>query len=142
MGIPVAFLVADALGLPLHIARKKEYKVPGEIVVRRKTGYDESHISFNGLQEGKSYWFVDSLLSGGGTLRAAMLALNLAAAKMAGALFLVSKMGEKRATELAELTNAPLVAVLHIDVVRAADATGGEARGYRLRVSDGFKLRA
>ncbi len=142
MGIPLAFLVADALRVPLHIARKKEYKVPGEIVVRRKTGYDESHISFNGLQEGKTYWFVDSLLSTGATLRATMLALNLAGAKIGGAICLVSKMDEKEAAPLVEAVNVPLIALLALKVVAGPEETGGEAPGYRLRVSDGFQLRA
>ncbi len=142
MGIPVAFLVADALKVPLHIARKKEYKVQGEIVVRRKTGYSESHISFNGLQEGKHYWFVDSLLSTGATLRSTMLALNLAGAKMAGAVFLVSKQDEAEAAKLSAAVGAPLIALLTLKVVSGAEQTGGEARGYRLRVSDGFQVRA
>jgi adenine phosphoribosyltransferase len=142
MGIPVAFLVADTLKVPLHIARKKEYKVQGEIVVRRKTGYSESHISFNGLQEGHNYWFVDSLLSTGATLRSTMLAVNLAGAKLAGAVFLVSKMDEPEAEVLAKAVGAPLVALLTLKVVSGAEQTGGEARGYRLRVSDGFQVRA
>lgn len=142
MGIPVAFLVAEALKVPLHIARKKEYKVPGEIVVRRKTGYSESHVSFNGLEEGKTYWFVDSLLSTGATLRSAMLALNLAEARLGGAVFLVSKMDEEEAAKLAEAVSHPLVALLTLKVVSGVEETGGEARGYRLRVSDGFKVRA
>lgn len=140
MGIPVAFLVAEALKVPLYIARKKEYKVPGEIVVRRKTGYSESHIAFNGLEEGRSYWFVDSLLSTGATLRSAMLALNLANAKLGGAVFLVSKMEEEAAAKLAEAVGHPLVALLTLTLVSAAEETGGEARGYRLRVSDGFQV--
>ncbi|HEX9709702.1 MAG TPA: phosphoribosyltransferase family protein [Candidatus Thermoplasmatota archaeon] len=142
MGIPVAFLVADALHVPLHIARKKEYKVPGEIVVRRKTGYSESHIAFNGLQEGRTYWFVDSLLSTGATLRATMLALNLAGAKIGGAVFLVSKIEEKETAPITESVHGPVVALLTLKVVNAAEQTGGEARGYRLRVSDGFQVRA
>lgn len=141
MGIPLAFLVAKALKVPLHIARKKEYKVPGEVVVRRKTPYSESHVSFNGLEEGKTYWFLDSLLASGGTLRAAVLALNMAGARMGGAVFLVSKLGEEQARKLTDLTKAPIVAVFHVEVVSAATATGGEARGYRVRVSDGFTIR-
>src|SRR5690349_10347550 len=141
MGIPLAFDFAKEVHAPLHIARKKEYKVPGEIVVRRKTGYSESNLSFNGLEEGKTYWFVDSLLSSGATLKAAMLAIKLAGAKFGGSVILVSKMDEAGAQKLAQMTAAPLYALVTLSVVNAASETGGEARGFRVRVADGFSVK-
>jgi adenine phosphoribosyltransferase len=142
MGIPLAYDFAKEIKVPLLIARKKEYKVPGEIVVRRKTLYSEANLSFNGLTEGKTYWFVDTLLSSGATLKAAMLAIKLAGAKLGGTAILVSKMDEAAAQKLAQMTGAPMWALLTLSVINAASETGGEARGYRVRVSDGFSVRA
>jgi adenine phosphoribosyltransferase len=142
MGIPLAYDFAKELHVPLLIARKKEYKVPGEIVVRRKTAYSEANISFNGLAEGMTYWFVDTLLSSGATLKATMLAVKLAGARLGGSVFLVSKMDEAAAQKLAQMTGAPMWALLTLSVVNAASETGGEARGFRVRVSDGFAVRA
>ena len=142
MGIPLAYDFAKELKVPLFIARKKEYKVQGEIVVRRKTAYSEANLSFNGLVEGKTYWFVDTLLSSGATLKAAMLAIKLAGARLGGTVILVSKMDEAAAQKLAAMTGAPLWALLTLSVVNAASETGGEARGFRVRVSDGFAVRA
>jgi adenine/guanine phosphoribosyltransferase-like PRPP-binding protein len=110
--------------------------------VRRKTGYSESHIAFNGLVEGKSYWFVDSLLSSGATLKAAMLALRMAGAKTGGSVFLISKMREEEALKLAQMMKAPMFSLLTLQILSAEQETGGEARGFRIRVSDGFQVRA
>lgn len=142
MGIPLAYDFAKELKVPLFIARKKEYKIPGEIVVRRKTSYSEANLSFNGLVEGKTYWFVDTLLSSGATLKASMLAMKLAGAKLGGCVFLVSKMDEAGAQKLAGMTGAPMWTLLTLSVMNAATESGGEARGFRVRVSDGFAVRA
>jgi adenine phosphoribosyltransferase len=142
MGIPMAFEFAQEVRKPLFIARKKEYKTPGEIVVKRRTGYSETNLSFNGLQEGKTYWFVDSLFSTGATLKATMLATKLANARIGGSVFLVSKMDEEGAAKLVEMTKAPIFAMLSLAVINAAKETGGEAHGFRVRVSDGFHVRA
>ena len=142
MGIPLAFEFAQEVRAPLFIARKKEYKTPGEIVVRRRTAYSEANLSFNGLEEGKNYWFVDTLLSTGSTLKASMLALKLAGAKVGGSVFLVSKMAEAQALKLSQMTSSPIFALLTLQVLDAAKESGGEAHGYRVRVSDGFHVRA
>ena len=140
MGIPLAFEVAKELKAPLFIARKKEYKTAGEIVVRRRTAYSEANLSFNGLQEGKNYWFVDTLLSTGSTLKASMLAIKLAGAKVGGAVFLVSKMDEAQGLKLSQITGSPIFCLLTLAVMDASKESAGEAHGYRVRVSDGFHV--
>ena len=55
---------------------------------------------------------------------------------------LVSKMDDAGAQKLASMTGAPMFALLSLSVVNAASETGGEARGFRVRVSDGFAVRA
>lgn len=142
MGIPVAFMAAGAMHLPLLIARKKEYKIPGEIVVRRRTAYSETNLSFNGLEEGRSYWFIDTLLSTGATLKSSMLALKLANAKVAGAAFLVSKMNEDQAQQLADLTGIEIKSLLALATLKVENGEGGAGHGYDVRVSDGFVVRA
>lgn len=142
MGIPLAFDFAKEIKAPLFIARKKEYKTPGEIVVRRRTAYSEANLSFNGLEEGKTYWFVDSLFSSGATLKASMLAIKLAGARLGGSVFLVSKMNEEGAQKVVAMTGAPMWTLLTLSVANVESESGGEARGYRVRVSDGFAVRA
>ena len=141
MGIPLAFDFAKDLKVPLFIARKKEYKVPGEIVVRRRTAYSESNLSFNGLEEGKTYWFVDSIISTGATLKASMLAMKLAGARLGGCVFLVTKSDEPATEKLAKMMGAPIFALLALAVVDAKSESGGELRGFRVRVSDGFSVK-
>lgn len=141
MGIPLAFAFANLIKAPLFIARKKEYKVPGEIVVRRRTGYSESNLSFNGLEEGKTYWFVDSIISTGATLKASMLAMKLAGGRLGGCVFLVTKGDEATTEKLVKMTGAPIWALLSLSVVDAKSQTAGEVRGFRVRVADGFAVK-
>jgi hypothetical protein len=50
-------------------------------------------------------------------------------------------MDEAAAQKLAQMTGAPMWALLTLSVVNAASETGGEARGFRVRVADGFSVR-
>ena len=70
MGIPVATELGRRLGLPVAIARKRPYGLPGERLVAAKTGYGASTLHINGVPPGTRVTVVDDVVSTGGTLAA------------------------------------------------------------------------
>jgi adenine phosphoribosyltransferase len=91
MGIPVAISVSMETGIPLLIARKRPYGLPGEILVTKKTGYSKENIYVNGLESDDHVVFVDDVLDTGGTLKSIAAALEEHSIDVEFALFLVSK---------------------------------------------------
>ncbi|MHA1728928.1 MAG: adenine phosphoribosyltransferase [Promethearchaeota archaeon] len=75
-GMIISTLIALKLNKPLFIIRKRSYKLKNEICVRRKTGYDESDLFINGIQDGDKIIIIDDLISTGGTINAILTALN------------------------------------------------------------------
>ena len=53
MGIPLATAVSLDTGLPMIIARKRQYNLPGEIIIEKVTGYSKEFLYINGIQEGE-----------------------------------------------------------------------------------------
>ena len=50
------------------IIRKRQYSLPGEVVIEASTGYAKNQLFINGLEKGDSVVLVDDVLSTGGTL--------------------------------------------------------------------------
>ena len=76
MGIPIATSLSLKTGIPFTIIRKRKYGLPGEIEVVQKTGYSESKLYINGLEENEDIIIVDDVLSTGGTLKAVVNAIK------------------------------------------------------------------
>ena len=68
MGIPLATLLSHKTRKPFVIIRKRQYNLPGEVVIEASTGYSKNRLFINGLQKGDSVVLVDDVLSTGGTL--------------------------------------------------------------------------
>jgi adenine phosphoribosyltransferase len=68
MGIPLATLLSYKTGRPFVIIRKKQYGLPGELVIDAPTGYSMNRLFVNGLSTGDRIILVDDVLSTGGTL--------------------------------------------------------------------------
>ena len=75
MGIPLAVPISLKLGIPYSIIRKRRYGLPGEIELKRSTGYSSGDLYINGLVRGDKVVVIEDTLSTGGTVRALASAL-------------------------------------------------------------------
>ena len=91
MGIPLATAVSLDTGLPMIIARKRQYNLPGEIIIEKVTGYSKEFLYINGIQEGSRVLFIDDVYDTGGTLRAIRRGLLANNIDLVEAFVLVSK---------------------------------------------------
>ena len=80
MGIHIGSVLSVMTDIPMNIVRKREYKLPGEVVVDQTTGYSKGVLYINGIKEGDRVVIVDDVVSTGGTLRALLAALTIAGA--------------------------------------------------------------
>jgi len=91
MGIPLATAVSLNTGIPMVIARKRKYNLPGEIIIEKTTGYSKEFLYINGIQEGSRVLFIDDVYDTGGTLQAIHLGLLANNIDLVEAFVLVSK---------------------------------------------------
>lgn len=91
MGVPLAAVLAMATGRPYTVARKRAYGLPGEVVVRQRTGYGESEFHVLGLGRGQRILVVDDVVSTGNTLRALVEACRKAGAEPMKVLLAINK---------------------------------------------------
>ena len=70
MGLPLTAPLSMATGVPLVIARKRSYGLPGEVGIDQTTGYSKGAMYLNDLKPGERVAIVDDVLSTGGTLEA------------------------------------------------------------------------
>lgn len=68
MGIPLATALSIETGIPSLIVRKRQYNLPGEVAVDKKTGYGNSTLYINDLNPGDKILLIDDVVSTGGTL--------------------------------------------------------------------------
>lgn len=68
MGIPLATLLSHKTRKPFVIIRKRQYGLPGEVVIEASTGYSKNRLFVNGLKAGDRVVLVDDVLSTGGTM--------------------------------------------------------------------------
>lgn len=76
MGIPVATALSLTTSIPMVVARKKPYNLPGEIEVEQKTGYSKGKLYINGIRKGERVILIDDVVSTGGTASATIEALK------------------------------------------------------------------
>ncbi len=81
LGLPVGSLVAQRLGLPLAVVRKRRYPVDG-IEVEYTSGYEEGKYYVYGVEPGDRVYLVDDAVSTGGTIKAVAEALERAGAEV------------------------------------------------------------
>jgi len=56
-------------GIPMVIARKRQYGLKGEIEINQETGYSKGSIFLNDIKNGENLVIIDDVLSTGGTIR-------------------------------------------------------------------------
>ena len=76
MGIHLATALSLATDIPFVVIRKRQYGLPGEKEVYRKTGYGSSNLYVNDLKEGERILLIDDVVSTGGTLVALIKTLK------------------------------------------------------------------
>ncbi|MFH1789243.1 MAG: hypoxanthine/guanine phosphoribosyltransferase [Candidatus Altiarchaeota archaeon] len=76
MGIHFAAVLSVETGMPLNIVRKRQYWLPGEVVLDQATGYSKGKLYINAVNAGDRLLVVDAVISTGGTLTAVLNALK------------------------------------------------------------------
>ena len=95
MGIHIASVLSQKTGLPVNIVRKKQYWLPGEVILDQTTGYGKGNLYINYVKKGDRILVVDSVLSTGGTLVAVLNGLKTAGALVKDVVCVVER-GEGR----------------------------------------------
>jgi adenine phosphoribosyltransferase len=111
MGIHIATALSLQTDVPLVVIRKREYGLDGEVALHQTTGYSESEMFINDVDEGDRVLIVDDLLSTGGTLAAICNALDDIGAEIVDIAVVIRKVGETalddtdyEATSLVDIT--------------------------------------
>ncbi len=69
MGLPLMAPLSMRTGIPMVIARKRQYDLKGEIEINQETGYSKGSIFLNDIKQGENLVIIDDVLSTGGTIR-------------------------------------------------------------------------
>ena len=69
MGLPLMAPLSMKTGIPMVIARKRQYGLKGEIEINQETGYSKGSIFLNDIKNGENLVIIDDVLSTGGTIR-------------------------------------------------------------------------
>ena len=69
MGLPLMAPLSMRTGIPMVIARKRQYGLKGEIEINQETGYSKGSIFLNDIKNGENLVIIDDVLSTGGTIR-------------------------------------------------------------------------
>ena len=110
MGIHIATALSLQTDIPLVVIRKRKYGLDGEVALHQTTGYSESEMYINDVEEGDTVLLVDDLLSTGGTLLAICDALTEIGAEIADVVVVLRKVGGSA------LENSPYEATSLMDI--------------------------
>jgi adenine phosphoribosyltransferase len=91
MGIHISTAVSLMSDIPLVVIRKRAYGLDGEVSLHQETGYSESEMYINDVEEGDRVLLLDDLLSTGGTLAAVTEALEHIGAEIVDIVVVVEK---------------------------------------------------
>jgi adenine phosphoribosyltransferase len=91
MGIHISTAVSLMTDIPLVVIRKRAYGLDGEVSLHQQTGYSESEMYINDVEEGDRVLILDDLLSTGGTLAAVTEALDDIGAEIIDTVVVVQK---------------------------------------------------
>jgi adenine phosphoribosyltransferase len=91
MGIHIGTVLSLMTDIPLNIVRKREYRLPGEIVIDQATGYSQGKLYVNGISDGDRVVIIDDVISTGGTIRSLLSALDRAGAEVVDICFAIQR---------------------------------------------------
>jgi adenine phosphoribosyltransferase len=114
MGIHVAAVLSQKTGLPVNIVRKRQYFLPGEVVLDQSTGYSKGQMFINAVNKGDKLLVVDVVISTGGTLIAVLNALKKIGAKVVDVICVIER-GDG-VTKVRKATGITVKTLVKIDV--------------------------
>ena len=114
MGIHIAAALSQKTGLPFNIVRKREYGLPGEVVLDQSTGYSKGKMYINAVEKGDRLLIVDAVISTGGTLVAVLNALKKIEAEVADVVCVIERGNGGRAVK--EKTGFDVKTLVKIEV--------------------------
>jgi adenine phosphoribosyltransferase len=123
MGIHIAAVMSQKTGLPVNIVRKKQYWLPGEIVLDQTTGYGKGKLYINYVKKGDRVLVVDAVISTGGTLVAVLGGLKKAGVIVKDVVCVVER-GEGK-TIVKKETGFDVKTLVKIDVKEKVNVLGG-----------------
>ncbi|NHN46832.1 purine phosphoribosyltransferase family protein [Halostella sp. JP-L12] len=97
MGIHISTAVSLTTDIPLVVIRKRQYGLEGEVALFQETGYSESEMYINDVDQGDRVLLLDDMLSTGGTLRAITEALDEIGAEVVDVVAVMKKVGGENA---------------------------------------------
>ena len=99
MGFPLASALSIKTGIPYKFIRKRKYGLDGEISISQITGYSENEMYINFVEKNDRVFFIDDVLSTGGTLRAIITALEKIGVDVVDVMLIFEKVGVKEKLE-------------------------------------------
>ena len=99
MGFPLATALSLKTDLPFKFIRKRRYGLPGELPLSQITGYSSGDMYINYVKKGDRVFFIDDVLSTGGTLRAILASLKKIEAEITDVVVIFEKVGVKHKLE-------------------------------------------
>jgi adenine phosphoribosyltransferase len=93
MGIHISTAVSLMTDVPLVVIRKRQYGLEGEVSLSAQTGYSESEMYINDVEEGDRVLVLDDVLSTGGTMKAILDALEHIGAEVIDVVAVIKKAG-------------------------------------------------
>ncbi|UCH89583.1 MAG: adenine phosphoribosyltransferase [Thermoplasmata archaeon] len=114
MAIPVGTALALDKKLPYTVIRKRKYNLPGEVSVKKHTGYSRADFYINGISEGQKIMVFDDTINTGETLRAVIKTLRHIGSEITDVLTIMDK-GTHRARLEAEL-NLKIKTLVKVDI--------------------------
>lgn len=114
MGIHIAAVLSQKTGIPFNVIRKRQYWLPGEIMLDQQTGYGKAKMYINGIKKGDRVLLVDAVVSTGGTLIAAIGGLRKAGAVIKDVVCVIEKGDGRRV--VAKSTGVEVKTLARIEV--------------------------
>ena len=117
MGFHIATAVSMVTGLPILMIRKRPYFLPKEAKVIKKTGYEESVMYINGVEQGERVLLVDSIIATGGTLLAIIRCLQEMGITVQDAAVVIERKGLGGVEKIWRETGVKVKTLLKVDLV-------------------------
>ena len=91
MGLPLMAPLSMRTGIPMVIARKRQYGLAGEVEINQETGYSKGSIFLNDVKPGEKIAIIDDVLSTGGTMRSVIEGVKKTGAVIENIVIVVEK---------------------------------------------------
>ena len=114
MGIHISTALSLMTDIPLVVIRKRQYGLEGEVPLFQETGYSESEMYINDVEEGDRVLVLDDVLSTGGTLASVLAALDGIGAEVIDTVAVIKKVGGENKVDDAGYNVKTLI---NVDVV-------------------------